>query len=473
MNFKQGISPNQEALIPKKASDYLPENHLAKIIYDVVDLLNIFPIVSKYSEIGQNAYHPKMMIRLLFYHYSIGICSSRKISNSCYERLDTKYLADGLNPSHDRISDFRKDNLEELKDLFTQIVLLGNELGLLKINNLNLSIDGTKLKANASSKLSKTEEEFNKLLEKTEIEISSLFDKAQEIDDVENKLEEENKIPKNLQSKKSRKLAIEKAIKNLQQKKEIAEIQIEKKKKRKLTDFEFKQIQKQKLNTTDNDAKFMKQRNGLIKPAYNCQIAVDEKEQFIVTNDVTDNCNDQHELIHIIEKIITEIGQKPVSIKGDNGYFPELKLALRLYPEINIFIDDQNRRKNEIEFEKILEKYSKEELWNLFKLLSKEGEREYKKRMFTVEPVFGNLKENAGIKTFLLRGMKNVKGEFNLMCIGHNLKKIKNYISKNHIDIAIAMQKTNKKQLNEGKLVSLLRNIEIFAENDLVERFFL
>lgn len=448
MNFKKGLSPNQEALIPKKASDFLPENHLAKIIYDVVELLNINPIILKYSEIGQNAYHPKMMIRLLFYHYSIGICSSRKISNSCYERLDTKYLSDGLNPSHDRISDFRLENLEELKDCFTQIVLLGNELGLIKINNLNLSIDGSKLKANASSKLSKTEEDFNNLLEKTKKEISSLLDEAQKIDEEEDKITKENQIPKKLQSKKSRKIAIEKAMKKLGQKKEITEIQIEDKKNRKITDFEFKEIQKFKINTTDNDARFMKQRNGLIKPAYNVQVAVDEKEQFIVTNDVTDNCNDQHELVHLIEKVIREVGQRPTSIKGDYGYFPELKWAMKLYPEINIFIDDKHRKKNEIDFEKLMNKYSVEELSNLFKLLSKEGEKEYKKRMFTVEPVFANLKENTHIKTFLLRTIWKVKGEFNLMCIGHNLKKIANYVNKNNLVIAKAMQKNQEKQRN-------------------------
>ncbi|NCC41746.1 MAG: hypothetical protein EOM21_20505 [Gammaproteobacteria bacterium] len=470
MNFKKGLSPKQEVLIPKKASDYLPEKHLAKIIYDVVDLLDISPIISKYSEIGQNAYHPKLMIRLLFYHYSIGICSSRKISNSCYERLDTKFLADGLNPSHDRISDFRLENLEELKTLFTQIVMLGNELGLITIHNLNISIDGSKLKANASSKLSKTEEDFNKLLEKTEKEISSLLDKAQEIDAEEDKLEEKNQIPKKLQSSKSRKIAIEKAIKKLQQKKEISEIKIEDKKNRKLTDYEFKQIQKQKINSTDNDANFMKQRNGLIKPAYNCQIAVDEKEQFIVTNDVTENCNDQHELIYIIEKIIKEIAYKPISIKGDCGYFPELKMAIKLYPEINIYIDDKNRRKNEIDFEKISIKYSKEELLNLLKLLSKEGKNEYKKRMYTVEPVFGNLKENTGIKTFLLRSIWKVKGEFNLMCIGHNLKKIANYVNKNNLVIAKAMQNFQKNQKNGNKKTLIFQYLPFFAKNILARK---
>ncbi len=460
MNFKKGISPNQEVLLPKKASDFLPDNHLAKLIYLIVDKLCLISIVDKYSKIGQNAYHPKMMIRLLFYHYSIGICSSRKISNSCYERLDTKYLADGLNPSHDRIADFRKENLEELKNLFCQIVLIGHELGLINLNNINVSIDGSKFKAHASSKLSKTEDEFKKLLKQTEKEIFSLLEKAEIIDTYENRNDSKNEILKKLKSKRSKEIAIQKAMLKVKQKKDLLKHKyMEEKKKKpkkpnskgkmkplKLTKTELKNIDNQKINITDNEAKFMKQRNGLIKPAYNCQVSVDEKEQFIVSNDVTDECNDQHQLILMILKTIKDGNCTINSVKGDNGYFSELDIASRLFPEINLFIDDTNRRKNEIDFENIKEKYSKEELENLYKLLSKEGEEEYKKRMFTVEPVFGNIKENTGIKTFLLRGLSNAQGEFNLMCIGHNLKKISKYINKNGINIAIAMQKVHKKQ---------------------------
>jgi len=471
MKFKQGISPNQEVLIPKKASDFLPEDHLAKIIYLIVDKLDIFPIINKYSKMGQNAYNPRMLIRLLFYHYSIGICSSRKISKSCYERLDTRYLSDGLQPSHDRISDFRKDNLEDLKDLFSQIVLIGFELGLINMTNINTSIDGSKLKANASGKLSKTEEQFAKLLEKTNEEISLLLKKAEEADIKESELLNKSKISKKLKSKISRKAAIEKAIQKVKQKKELLQHNLMEHRRKnvkppELSKTELNRINNQKINTTDNEANFMKQRNGLIKPAYNCQVSVDEKEQFILANNVTMDCNDQHQLILMIQKTIKNIGCMPKSVKGDNGYYPELDLAIRFFPEINLFIDDKNRRNKEIDINKLQKKYSKEELWNLFKLLSKEGEEEYKKRMFTVEPIFGNLKENSGIKTFLLRGIFDVKGEFNLMCIGHNLKKIVNFISKNNIPIALAMQKIQKKQqICENialKLICSIKNAKIF-----------
>ena len=115
IKFKQGIDENQEFLFPKKLSEYLPDSHLAKAIAEIVENFDLSSIKEKYSPIGQHAYDPKMMASLLFYGYSIGVRSSRKISKGCEERFDFAFLSDGFKPSHDRISDFRKDNIEELK----------------------------------------------------------------------------------------------------------------------------------------------------------------------------------------------------------------------------------------------------------------------------------------------------------------------------------------------------------------------
>jgi len=156
--FKQGINSDQEFLIAKKFSEFLPEDHMAKTIYDIIEELNLSNIEEKYSEVGQNAYNPKMMVRLLFYGYADGVRSSRKISKGCENRFDFAFLADGFKPSHDRISDFRKDNFKELKDIFKIIVLIGSNLGLAKLGNIKVSIDGAKVRANASAKLTKDED---------------------------------------------------------------------------------------------------------------------------------------------------------------------------------------------------------------------------------------------------------------------------------------------------------------------------
>ena len=457
MKFKQGINSNQEFLFPKKPSDFLSDEHLAKAVYEIVDLLSVDKIESKYSDIGQNAYNPKMMIRILFYGYSVSIRSSRKISTGCEDRFDFLYLTDGLKPSHDRISDFRKENLEELKQLFKEIVLIGANLGLAKFGNIKTSIDGSKMRANASPKLTKDEEGLQKLLDKTEEEINKIFEEAEMIDNEEDeKYGKENRgdeLPEHLRSKKSREKAIKEAYEKLKQQKEQMKEKIRSDKAREPTGAELKKIEATKINITDHDAKFMKERNGIIKPNYNVQISVDEEEQFIIANDVVDECNDQHQLISMLNQTKENIGESPKKAKADNGYYPQLEEATKLFPEIDLYVDDKNRRKEYINFYELKLKYNKEEYNNLIKIVSPEGEKEYKKRMYTVEPPFGNLKHNMGYRGFLLRGLPKAKGEFNLMCIAHDIKKIASFIKKKKTTIAKALIniKENIKQITKIK----------------------
>lgn len=452
MNFKRGIDPNQEFLFPKKPSDFLPDEHLAKAIYEIVKVLDFSKIESKYSELGQNAYAPRVMTSILFYGYSISVRSSRKISRGCEERFDFVYLAEGLKPSHDRISDFRKENLEELKELFREIVLIGNLMGLAKFGNIKTSIDGTKIRANASSKLSKDEEGLKKLLEKTREEIDRMFEEAEQIDREEDekygKESRGDELPKKLRSKKSREKVIKEAIKMLKKQKEEMKNKIREEKNREPTKSELKNIDKMKINITDNDAKFMKERVGIIKPSYNAQLSVDEKEQFILANDVVNECNDQHQLIPMLNETKENIGESPKQVKADNGYYPQLEEAVQLFPEIDLFIDDKNRRKEDLDLKEIKKDYGKISYKNLKKLLSKKGIKEYKKRMHTVEPTIGNIKFNMGYRYFLLRGLDKVKGEFNLMCIAHNLKKIVNFIAKKRMKLAVALSNV-KENMNE------------------------
>jgi transposase len=433
LKFKKGMDRTQELLLPKRLEDYLKEDHLARLVCDICDRLDLSKIEAKYNSLGQHAYNPRMMVALMFYSYAVSTRSSRKISKACEDRFDFVYISQGLKPSHDRISDFRKDNLKEIKELFKEIVLIGANLGLAKLGNIKASIDGTKVRANASPKLSKDEAGLRKLLKKTESEIEKILDEAEKIDEIESERYGKDKrgdeLPKKLQSRKSRKNAIEDALKKLKKQKEEMEESIREEKGRKPTKSERKNIEKKKINITDPDANYMKEREGVIKPNYNCQISVDEEEQFIVANDVTTECNDKHQLIPMLINTRDNVGT-PTKTKADNGYYTQLKDAVRLFPEIDIYIDDKNRRKEDLDMKKIEEKYDEISYKNLTKLLSKEGSEEYKKRMCTVEPPFGNIKFNLGYRHFLLRGTDKVKGEFNLMCIAHNIKKIMNFLIK-------------------------------------------
>ena len=466
IKFKQGIDENQEFLFPKKLSEYLPDSHLAKAIKEIVEKLNLSSIKRKYSHLGQHAYDPKMMVSLLFYGYSTGVRSSRKISIGCEERFDFAFLSDWFKPSHDRISDFRKDNIEELRDIFKIIVLVGSNLGLVKLGNIKVSIDGAKIKANASSKLTKDEEGLLKLLVDTENEINTILEEAEKIDDGEDKKygkkNRGDELPENLRSKLSRKAAIEKAYEKLLIQKEEMRKNIKEQFEREPTEAEEKKNDKAKINVTDNDANFMHERNGVIRPNYNCQISVDEKEQFIVANDVTMECTDVYQLVPMLEKTKENIKEDPKSAKADNGYFPQLEKATKSFPKVNLYIDDKNRRKENLDMGEIKEKYSKIKYENLKKLLTKKGEKEYKKRMHIAEPPFGNIKHNLGYRYFFLRGLEKVQGEFNLMCIGHNINKIYSFMQKKNIGIAGAMQNIGK---IEGFVGKMGKNSERMGQN--------
>lgn len=448
IKFKQGIDENQEFLFPKKLSEYLPDSHLAKAITEIVEKLNLSSIEIKYSHLGQHAYDPKMMVSLLFYGYSTGTRSSRKISKGCEDRFDFAFLSEGFKPSHDRISDFRKDNQEELKEIFKIIVLVGANLGLAKLGNINVSIDGAKIKANASPKLTKDEDGLIKLIMDTNDEIKHILEEAKKIDEEEDKkYGKENRgdeLPKRLRSKLSRKAAIEKAYEKLLIQKAEMRKNIKEQFEREPTEAEEKKLDKTKINITDNDANFMHERNGVIRPNYNSQISVDEAKQFIVANDVTMECTDVYQLVPMLEKTKENIKENPKSAKADNGYFPQLEKATKKFSKVDLYVDDKNRRKENVDMKEIKKKYSKIKYENLKKLLTKKGEKEYKKRMYTAEPPFGNIKHNLGYRYFLLRGLEKVQGEFNLMCIGHDINKIYSFLAKNNISIAAAMQDIGK-----------------------------
>ena len=280
--FKQGMDRYQELLIPKRIVDCIEDKHLAKLIVSICDVLDLSEIEAKYKEIGQHAYDPRVMTAILFYGYAIGIRSSRQLAKACKERLDFIFISKGLKPTHDRISDFRKDNLEDLQDIFKEIVLIGRNMGLIQMGNINASIDGTKIRANASPKLSKDEGGLKDLLNKTQEQINSILKQAGKLDKEEDikygKMNEGGELPKKLQSKESREKAIKDAMEVLRKQKDQMRKDIIDGKGREPTKAEQRRIESKKINVTDHDAKFMKERQGVIKPNYNAQIAVDEKQ---------------------------------------------------------------------------------------------------------------------------------------------------------------------------------------------------
>ncbi len=501
LKFKAGESRNQMVFFPETINDYIPEGHLAKLVLSIVSSLNIDTIISKFSDVGQRAFSPRTLLSILFYGYSVGIRSSRKLSKACEERLDFMYLTGKLHPSHKTISEFRRENLSELSELFQEIILIGIKLGIVTIGNIKLSIDGTKIRANASGKLSKDEKGLEKLLSDVKEKVAGIMKEAEEIDQKEN-LElgdrRGDELPKELKQLAIKKDKIKCAIQELRKEKaELKNALIEEKNKNGkegiLSKAEEKKIENSKINMTDHDARYMKERNGCIRTNYNAQASVDEENQFIVACDVTTDCNDKKQLVPMVEKSENNLNAQIDICKADSGYHSGDNLAKISGNQMEALIDDSAKQRvdnDNFKYDKVNFKYNSETdsyicpegkvLYlststeekstykckkclecpvksecakkakykqlsrgvhehlieqNRAKLISDEGRKEYQKRMHTVEPVFGNIKFNLGFRQFLVRGTTKVKGEFNLMCIAHNIKKIATYCSKHAVNL--------------------------------------
>ena len=486
--FKAGESRNQMILFPETINDYIPDGHLAKLVLTIVSSMNIDKIISKFSDIGQRAYSPRILLSILFYGYSVGVRSARKLSKACEERVDFMYLTEKLYPSHKTISEFRRENLSELSELFQEILLIGIKLGAVKIGNIKLSIDGTKIRANASGKLSKDEKGLEKLLSDVKEKVACMLKEAEEIDQKENlKLGDSrgDELPKELKQLEIRKDKIKNAIQELQKEKaelknELIKGKNQNGKKGTLSKTEAKKIKNRKINITDHDARYMKERNGCIRTNYNAQTSVDEENQFIVACDVTTECNDKKQLVPMVEKSENNLEAQIDICKADSGYHSGDNLAKISENQMEALIDDPAKQRvdnDNFKYDKVNFKYNSETdsyicpegkvlhlitsteekstykckeclecpvksectkkakykqlsrgkhehliEKNRAKLISDEGRKEYQKRMHTVEPVFGNIKFNLGFRQFSVRGTTKVKGEFNLMCIAHNIR---------------------------------------------------
>ena len=161
--FKEGKSRRERLLFPPSIDEYLPDSHLARVVLEIVKQLDLKEIEEKYSHVGQHAYSPEILLSILFYGYAIGIRSSRELAKGCEERLDFMYLSAGTRPSYKTISEFRRKHLKEIKELFKEIVGIGIKLGMVKVGNIKICIDGSKIRANAASKKSKDEQGLKKL----------------------------------------------------------------------------------------------------------------------------------------------------------------------------------------------------------------------------------------------------------------------------------------------------------------------
>ncbi|WP_164668300.1 IS1182 family transposase [Virgibacillus doumboii] len=463
----------QGEMIPTYFGDLISGDHLARSISDIVEQLDLSEIMNQYTHQGEEAYHPKLLIKILFYGYAEGFFSSRKLGIAVRENIPFRWLAAGQKPDHRTISDFRKNNLKTLAGLFSQIVQIAQELGHISLGHV--SIDGSKIKAHASKHKAMSRGRMKKELERLEREITETLEKAQEQDELEMEDEPEDPRHQGIQDRQQRLETIKGALQQLKERKPEASSATP---------------EKDQVNFTDEDSRIMNTKTQGVIQGYNPQIAVDSDNGLIVGYKMSQNSSDQGQFEDVLSSIQENTGTVPEKVTADAGYFSadniqqaeaygtdayiaatkESKQTGNPYDKSNFTYDpDQETyicpigKKMDLKKIKYKNNEKKPTQWiyecqacpecpfqrECVKAKSKSGKRTmtrteadpvresmrtkvqsdegkaiYKQRKAIVEPVFGQIKECQGFRQFHLRGKDKVEGEFELLALSHNLRKL-------------------------------------------------
>ena len=437
----------QMYLMPVSLEEWLPEGHLAWFILDAVEAMDVSKFYLKYRADGwgRAAYDPQMMVSLLLYAYCLGVRSSRQIERACEMDVAFRVITANQKPDYSTVCRFRSQNEEELGVLFTQVLRLCAEAGLVKA--VLVALDGTKVKANASLSANRTEEHI-------EAEVRKMLAEAREKDEEEDRLfgkdSRGDEIPEGLKDRRTRLARLQECQERLaRENEEKVQCQVEKIEKRQVEEEAMghkkrgrklkeltKVVQeeaKAKANVTDPDSRIMKTRAGYVQ-GYNAQAVVD-RGQVIIAADVTQEENDVHQLHPMTEKAQQEL--KVVGIEegikrelADAGYWSEDNIANSslIDPEFLIATTkDWKQRKAMRERGaprgRIPKQLSVRDRMER-KLLTKAGSTLYKLRSQTVEPVFGQIKAVRDCGMFMRRGIKAAQSEWRLICATHNLLKL-------------------------------------------------
>jgi transposase len=418
--------PDEELLLPPSLRDWLPENHLAYFVSDVVDNLDLSAMDAVYGDEkrGQPPYDPLMMTKVLVYAYCVGVFSSRKIERRLVEDIAFRVLAADNQPNFRTISDFRKIHLKTLAGLFEQVLQIALQAGARKVGRV--ALDGTKVKANASKHKAMSYDRMREKEKQLKAEVKQLLEQAEAADAEEDarhgKDRTGDELPAELERRETRLKKIKEAKRALQ----------ERARQQAAADgSDAKKPQdKDQYNFTDPESRIMKGADGFVQ-AYNAQAAVEPDLQLIVGQTVTPATNDRQQLLPMVEVIEQQSGQRPEEVLADSGYCSEKNLqALESAenPERRIegYIATERQKHDEY-----LEPCPKGPLPKEAtrvdrmrrKLKTKAGKAVYAARKGIVEPVFGQIKQARGFRQFLLRGIEKVRGEWSLVCLTHNILK--------------------------------------------------
>lgn len=433
-------------LLPPSLSDWLPENHLARFVVEIVEQLDLASIKSAYAGRGSKAHHPEMLLALLFYGYATGVFSSRKLERSTYDSVAFRYLAANTHPDHDTIATFRKRFLSELKPLFVQILVLAHQMGVFKLGTV--SLDGTKIKANASKHRALSWEYACKLEEQLKAEVDALLRQADAADQAE--LPDGLDIPEELARRETRLAAIATAKAELERRAATRQAEEQAHYETRLAERHTKEQQtgqkargkppqppvpgpraKDQVNLTDDASRIMPTSSSGFQQSYNAQASVDVDTMLIVGQHLSQQPNDKRELQPALEafRTLPEVLGNVDRLLADTGYYSVTNVGYCLEQKIQPSISPHRTTHNQ----RLLDRFAEPEpladdadavTAMKHRLQTQEGRALYGKRKSTVEPVFGIIKAVMGFGQFLLRGVEAVSGEWDLVCLAWNLKRL-------------------------------------------------
>lgn len=423
----------------------LSPDHLARFVVTVIAMLNLNAIYMQYAPRGGEPYAPEILLGLLFYGYATGVFSSRKIEKATYESIPFRFIAGGLHPDHDTIATFRKTFLPQIAELFVQILLIAKEMGVLKLGNI--SLDGSKVHADASKSKAVSYKRLLQLEKRLQAEVEELLALSEQAEqgDLPEGMEVEAEVllrRQHLVSLKQAKAVLElRAEERYQAEKAAYEAKLRereqkaKRKGRRPRGRKPKPPQpgprdKDQYNFTDPESRIMKNSNNKgFDQHYNVQVAVDQDSFLIVANTLSDHPTDRNEAIPTLDAIPSQVG-KPEAGALDTGYFSEYNIAEMKQREIEPYIAtgrEPHHKSWKMRFAKLPAPPPEDaapKVKMAYKLRTKIGQAIYRLRKSTVEPVIGIIKEVLGFRQFSLRGLAAAAGEWCLVCLAFNLKRL-------------------------------------------------
>ena len=440
------IDRQTEYLLPPSVQDWLPESHLARYVVDVVEGLDLSALERAYAGRGSDAYHPAMLLSLLIYGYATGTHSSRKIERATYDSLAFRFIACDQHPDHDTLATFRRRFGEQFVDAFVQVLQVARENQLSRFGTV--SLDGTKIHANASRHSALSYGHAQKIEAQLKTEVQEMLKLAEAAD--RSSVPEGVDLPEEIQRREDRLAAIAAA-------KAKIEARAKERFEREQAEYEAKLAKRQareaasgkkpggkpptppapgpraddQLNLTDEDSRIMKVAGGGFEQCYNAQALVDTESMLVMVPHLTQAGNDKEQVEPMLARIgaLPEGLNQPDQLLADTGFFSERNVqccqAAGIEPLIAVGRDEHHPDwRSRFEEPAPLERPASHVEQMKHALKTKVGRAAYALRKQTVEPVFGIIKSVMGFRQFLLRGLDNVRNEWTLVCLAWNLKRM-------------------------------------------------